>query len=121
MANREENLKKINDELEMLSDDELEQIAGGTVGETVIESEFLYELGYGSVTTGVLELWVDWKGETAKVEKGWAKFGVECHSHENARNDFYIDGKKVSRDDAFKYAANKVGKPEVYEHNKRWI
>ena len=33
MANREENLKKINAELEMLSDDELEKIAGGTVGE----------------------------------------------------------------------------------------
>ena len=29
MATREENLKKINDELEMLSDEELERVAGG--------------------------------------------------------------------------------------------
>ncbi len=29
MTTREENLKKINDELEKLSDDELEQVAGG--------------------------------------------------------------------------------------------
>ncbi|MBR5914200.1 MAG: hypothetical protein IKZ58_07560 [Selenomonadaceae bacterium] len=29
MATREENLKKINDELEKLSDDELEKVAGG--------------------------------------------------------------------------------------------
>ena len=29
MANREENLKKINDQLEQLSDEELEKIAGG--------------------------------------------------------------------------------------------
>lgn len=29
MATREENLKKINDELEKLSDEQLEQIAGG--------------------------------------------------------------------------------------------
>ena len=29
MANREENLKKINDELEKLDDEELEKVAGG--------------------------------------------------------------------------------------------
>ena len=34
MATREENLKKINDELEKLSDDELEKIASGTRLET---------------------------------------------------------------------------------------
>ena len=33
MATREENLKKINAGLEAMSDEELEQIAGGTVGE----------------------------------------------------------------------------------------
>ena len=30
MATREENLKKINDELEKLSDEELEKVSGGT-------------------------------------------------------------------------------------------
>lgn len=33
MATRDENLKKINEELEKMSDDELEQVAGGTNGE----------------------------------------------------------------------------------------
>ena len=32
MATREENLKKINDELEKLSDEELEKVAGGFKG-----------------------------------------------------------------------------------------
>lgn len=31
MATREENLKKINDELEKLDDEELEQVAGGDI------------------------------------------------------------------------------------------
>ena len=34
MANREENLKKINVELEKLSDEELEQVAGGSIPQT---------------------------------------------------------------------------------------
>ena len=35
MATREENLKKINDELEKLSDEQLEQVAGGTWAQTM--------------------------------------------------------------------------------------
>ena len=34
MATREENLKKLNDELEKLSDEQLEQVAGGTSDES---------------------------------------------------------------------------------------
>ena len=36
MANRGENLKKINAELEQLSDEELEQVAGGTLKELTL-------------------------------------------------------------------------------------
>ena len=35
MANREENIKKINDALEQLSDEELDQVAGGIRDETL--------------------------------------------------------------------------------------
>ena len=45
MANREENLKKINAELEMLSDEELEGVAGGSFGQTRVDSKFLYNHG----------------------------------------------------------------------------
>ena len=36
MATREENFKKINDKLEQLSDEQLEQIAGGLLVATVL-------------------------------------------------------------------------------------
>ena len=39
--NREENLKKINDELEKLSDEELEQVAGGNIGQTAEDKDLL--------------------------------------------------------------------------------
>ena len=41
MANREEILKKINLELNKLSDEELEQVAGGNAEQTSNDSRFL--------------------------------------------------------------------------------
>ena len=41
MANREENLKKINAELEQLSDEELEEVAGGTYKEIADDKELI--------------------------------------------------------------------------------
>ena len=46
MATREENLKKINDELEQMSDDELEQIAGGTAKEAKLFRKTAVEKGW---------------------------------------------------------------------------
>ena len=40
METREDNLKKINDKLEQLSDEELEDVAGGWGSDTLIENHF---------------------------------------------------------------------------------
>lgn len=45
MATREENLKKINEELEKLSDEQLDWVSGGTIAETVKDTQFLHALG----------------------------------------------------------------------------
>ncbi len=45
MATREENLKKINEELEKLSDEELEGVAGGTRLENYTDGHELYKRG----------------------------------------------------------------------------
>ena len=43
MATREENLKKINEELEKLDDEQLEQIAGGQMILSVADSNLAHE------------------------------------------------------------------------------
>ena len=45
MATREENLKKLNTALEAMSEDELEQVAGGFNHEGAQDSEFLADMG----------------------------------------------------------------------------
>ena len=46
MATREENIKKINDELEQLTDEELENVAGGTYNNTAADSRILNKMGF---------------------------------------------------------------------------
>ena len=52
MATREENLKKINAELEQLSDEELEQVAGGTWAQTGNDRKFFNKLDVNKKSVG---------------------------------------------------------------------
>ena len=77
MANREENLKKINAELEKLSDDELEQVAGGSLQLTEEDAKKA--------------------GLTLKKEDGSpGSFGVFWNT-----GDYYWRGQKISNQDAW--------------------
>ena len=63
MSNREENLKKINAELEMLSDDELEKVSGGIVNKGF--GQILKELAPS--IEKIAELFAEEKSNTNKV------------------------------------------------------
>ena len=77
MANREENLKKINAELKKLSDDELEQVAGGSLQVTEENAKKA--------------------GLTLKKEDGSpGSFGVFWNT-----GDYYWRGQKISNQEAW--------------------
>ena len=63
MANRDENLQKINAELEMLSDDELEKVSGGIVNKGL--GQILKELAPS--IEKIAELFEEEKSNTNKV------------------------------------------------------
>ena len=108
MATRDENLKKINAELEQLSDDELEKIAGGTFEETAEDSQLLYK-------HGLLDSWYDPVSLVLKritfskeVDKGWAKAGITCCTSPCGANKYWRNGKQISREDALLYVESKI-------------
>ena len=105
MTTREENLKKINMELEMLSDEELENVAGGTEGQVIGDSQFLTEMGFGPLAWG-------WGDNSSAVDNGWAAAGISSNTKWFSYNQYWIKetGKEITREEAFKYVANKVGK-----------
>jgi len=70
-----------------LTDADLEQVVGG--GQLDQDSRFLNVLLQGR------------EGQIAK----------------SVKNEYYIDGKRVSRREAFKHAAYKAGRPEVYDYD----
>ena len=77
MATREENLKKINENLELLSDDELEQVAGGSIRVTEENAKI----------AGVKLL---------KEDGSPGSFGVFWNT-----GDYYWRGQKISNQDAW--------------------
>ena len=102
MATREENLKKITDDLELLSDDELDQVAGGTIGQTAGDSKILYDYGLMDRHYGLIPVMtVYWKSKSAEVDSGWAKAGITCVTKPFGNNQYFLDGKEISRGEAY--------------------
>ena len=103
MTTREENLKKLHSELEMLSDEELEQVAGGTIPQTAEDSKFLYEHGLVEEKHGVIAMTFRWGTFSKEVDDGWAKVGITCVSKPSplADNLYFYKDKPISRTEAY--------------------
>ena len=106
MATREENLKKISTELELMSDEELEQVAGGNYDECVADMNFLRQC---EVDVGDYD--PDYDPLFLRVEEAWAKVGIKCsawamdYNVSVYKNKYYLDGKEISHLKACEHAA----------------
>ena len=103
MANREENLKKINAALEQLSDEELDQVAGGDIPQTAEDSQFLYKHGILDDWHGSVAMTFRWKTFSKEVDDGWAKAGITCVTNPSPFKDnlYFFKGKPITRTEAY--------------------
>ena len=114
MATREENIKKIDAELEAMSDEELEQVAGGTYNNTAADSRALNELGFNISGRSAGEtFWMPTFNKTAdEVANIFSKYGVSVDQSWGAKDNVYkYEGKTISRQEAFQIVSKAVGKP----------
>lgn len=79
---------------------ELNMVTGGNIIETSTDSYLLYDAGYMSEMYTEGDLAFNWVEDSAKVDEGWSKVGVTCVSNIAYFNEYYKDGKKISRGDA---------------------
>jgi len=119
MAKREENLKKINAELEQLSDEELEKVAGGNAQEMAADSRFLNTLlagrpgqcdRYGNWTIGLSLGCYD-----EEIKAAWRSVGINAIVDQlmggfGKHNTYFHNGQELTQEEARQHAMNFVGK-----------
>ena len=120
MATREENLKKINEKLEKLSDEQLEKVAGGTWDQLKRDAFFLNALLKGSkdapkspTIKSFLGIFADCGGVSEKdVTKAWDILGIEYSEHGIGSNDYVVKetGKKLTQAQAWTFASKAMGR-----------
>ena len=117
MATREENLKKINAELEQLTDEELDNVAGGNCIESADDSRFLNSLNGSTDRYGATRIFfsMGFTGIDAEISDAWAKVGVEAEIDSGKllncgeKNIYKINGKQVTQEEARKHAMQVTG------------
>ncbi|MBQ6298269.1 MAG: hypothetical protein IJK81_11410 [Selenomonadaceae bacterium] len=123
MATREENLKKINENLEKLTDEQLDQVAGGDRNQTIKDGYFLHALFKGTANApespktvpskwwDVLKLFEKTDVDTAAVTKAWDVLGIKF-TENWGDNDYVVkdSGQKLSQMQAWTYASKLMGR-----------
>ena len=113
MATREENIKKINDELEKLSDDELEKIAGGSWLESLSDFNNAFQRkipGFEKIdpTTSdgaiyLLKNWTEGDNVVGQLKNMFAQHGIDMNYNGKPfdSNTYTYNGNKISQDEAW--------------------
>ncbi len=115
MATREDKLKKINDELEAMSDDELSMVAGGTKEETANDSRFLNSLNGSCDRYGTYKVSPSTPGSDARreeIKNAWATVGIDAYLYTDAYgyfNAYYLNGRSITQQQAREHAMNVTG------------
>ena len=114
MATREENIKKINDELEKLSDEELNQVAGGTYDEWLELAKFFPSGGGGAGVGSGGSLGFSGSYKTYKDEdwiKDWLKRNLNIEAeidgtrflfYRGSRNTYTRNGESLTHEQVVK-------------------
>ena len=97
-----------------LTEEELEKISGGTLGETADDSRFLNVLLRGTNyyrcdRYGTFILFMK-DSAVRDVEKCWASLGITYTSSVIYGNEYILNGQPLSREEAWAYAEKLAGR-----------
>ena len=113
MTTREEKIQTIeaefDAELEKLTDEQLDQIAGGSINEVSDDSSFLLKYRLISDKFDRIDTTTNWNKVSTMVEQGWSKAGIHCFTRPFGKNTYEYEGKKINRGEAMLIVEKKFG------------
>ena len=103
--------KKLADEV--LSDEELDQVAGGSLQQSADDSLYLNDLLYGRPGQcdqyGKTRLLFDLEARS-DLKNAWASVGVEYEAFAGSNSKYYHGGQQISRRRAYEIAWERAGR-----------
>ena len=97
---------------EMLTDEQLDGVAGGTQAQMESDTRFLREINAMSTQDGTHS------DKPNDLEVAWAQMGVTIITNRDKQNTYFNNGKQISRMDALKLAAKKMkSKVDVLQYD----
>ncbi len=102
---------------EILNDEQLDSVSGGSINEVAADSETLYNLGILGDKFDKLDTTISWDKVTDAVETSWKKVGVLCVTKPLNKNEYTYKGQQISRGDAMLIARNYAEKNNLIPEN----
>jgi hypothetical protein len=84
--------------------------------ETGYDSQFLNDMGVCPDRWGGFYTAFHWGEVSGMTDQAWARMGVRSVTNWGDCNEYYINGKKVKREEAYDYVAKKLGR--TYDKKK---
>ena len=79
--------------------------------ETAYDSQFLSDMGICTIRRDVDHIDLTWKSTSKAVDDAWKKVGITSVTHFFDSNSYWLNGEKISRNEAFRHASDVLGKP----------
>ena len=94
---------------EVMSDEELDGVAGGDCYQTADDSRFLNSLNGSCDRYGSTKIWFG--GKKNEIEKAWASVGIKADVHTDLSdsNKYFLNGQEISQEQARQHAMNVTG------------
>ncbi|MBR2180004.1 MAG: hypothetical protein IJ862_06400 [Selenomonadaceae bacterium] len=104
-----------------MSDEELDNVAGGTCYEMADDSRFLNSLNGSFNRYGATRCFFSSSYGREKLKEAWLTVGIETKLSKSlsVNNEYYLDGKQITQEQARQHAMEVVGK-QMTESDWKW-